>query len=142
MRFDDIISQIHKNASDRRTERHRAAYKYSPSRRLSRLYGFRADEQGKQIVDKAEAAVVREVIRGFAQGQSAEEIKDRLDRRGMKNRSGKRWDIGALKGLVRPVFAGLVKGPWVGYRVSTVYEPLVSRKEWEKAAKMLKSVTE
>jgi hypothetical protein len=144
MRFqkalDDAIAKMRKAALDRRTALRRVAYKYSPDKTLSRLYAYRlvprtrTDGMRSEVVPE-EAAVVREVIRGFAEGLTVETIKAKLDAKGVRNRSGKPFSRGELLGLaVRSVFCGRVKGPLGTLVRSRVYEPIVSRREWALAA--------
>ena len=140
MRFqrvlDDVISKVRKAAVDRRTALRRAAYRFSPSKKLSRLYGFRLVGPDNHVeIVPAEAEVVREVIHSFAEGLAVETIKARLDAKGVFNRSKKRWSLGELPLLVRPIYSSLVKTPLGTYRRSQVYPPLVTRREWELAAK-------
>ena len=138
MALDKAISQVRKAALDQRTALKRAAYQFSPSKKLSRLYAFRlvGPDDHPEIVPE-EAAVVREVIAAFAEGQFASQVKARLDARKIKNRSGKAWSESELKALVRPIYASLVKAPLGTYRRSTVYPALVSRKMWAQATKNL-----
>lgn len=140
MRFqqalDDAMAKARKVILDRRTGLRRAAYKFSRSKKLSRLYAFRnVGPDGQVEIVPEEAAVVREVIDGFAAGLSVETIKAKLDARGVLNRSKKRFSKGELIGLVRPTYSGYVKGPAGMLVKSRVYEPIVTRREWGLAAK-------
>jgi Recombinase len=134
--LDNAVAKIRKAAIDRRTALRRSAYQFSPSKKLSRLYAFRnVGPDGHAEIVPAEAEVVREVIRGFAEGLPVETIKGRLDARGVRNRSRKPFSRGELVGLVRSVYASRVKGPGGILIKSRVYPPLVTRREWAQAAK-------
>jgi len=132
--FADIASNVKHARVERRTKSRLSAYLRSPKRTYSRLYAHRRTPNGEFELVPGEADIVKRVFSGFAEGKNAQEIKKELDARNLRNRAGYRWTTEAITGLIRPVYAGLVPQR-LGYKRSAVYAPIVTRQEYERAAK-------
>lgn len=105
------------------------------------VYGY--DRQDGHLVINAErSAIVREVYRRYADGESMSSIARDLQARGVPTRrSGYCWTPIAIKGLLQnPTYIGLV--PWNRDNPSGVlpgtHEALVSRELWERVQALLR----
>lgn len=66
-----------------------------------RTYGYRTkpeDGGRRMVIDENEAAIVREVFRRFAEGQSTRAIVHELNRRAVPSARGGTWAVSALQG--------------------------------------------
>jgi hypothetical protein len=131
--FADIASNVRHARVERKTKSKLASYRHSPELTYSRLYAYRRNPNGGIEVVPGEAAVVKLVFGGFAEGKNAQEIKRQLDSSDLRNRAGYRWTTEEITGLVRPIFAGLIPQRLGGFRRSARYQQLVSREMFEKA---------
>jgi len=105
----------------------------------SRLYGYTKDNNGQIVAIKSESKIIRMIFEETACGNAPSDIKDLLDSQNSRNRSGKPFSTSDIKNMIRPIFAGLVKTRYGFYVRSKVYPPIVDRKTWERAAKMVKT---
>jgi hypothetical protein len=138
----DIAANVQHARIERRTKSRLNAYRHSPDLRYSRLYAYRMSSKGHIEVVPSEAAIVKLVFSLFAEGLTAKEIKRKLDGSDLRNRAGYRWTTVEIAGLLRPVFAGLVRQRHGGFKRSAVYEPIVSRELFDQVVRMRVESTE
>ena len=66
-----------------------------------RSYGFRKAPTGEMCIVEEEAAVIRNMARGFLDGDSLERIKHRLEDAGIETTTGKRtWSTGTIYNIL------------------------------------------
>lgn len=102
-------------------------------------YGYRA-ENGKLVIEHAEAAVIGRIFRQFAEeGLSQREIARRLNRDGIRAQRGD-WTQGTVSKTLRsPVYAGRVV--FHGEALDGTHEAIVSEELWQKAKQVCEANT-
>jgi hypothetical protein len=136
--LNDFFSDLHIRNIQQKTKRGINKYYQSPSLKLSRIYGYN-DEC--KIIPK-EAAIIRKVFFLFSAGHSPLEVKSALDKEDDRTRLGNRFTTKQLTGLIRSIYAGLIKKPNGGYVRSKNYEAIVSPEIYKKALKNLQKLPE
>jgi site-specific DNA recombinase len=99
-----------------------------------RPYGYYADRETHKLVPHpAEAPYLREIFRLYAAERlGTRAIADVLNRRGVRNRSGKPWSGYTISRIIaNPAYAGDIAYGEV--YVQDAHEPLISRATWRKA---------
>jgi DNA-binding transcriptional MerR regulator len=119
VKFSDAFHDIHKRWKEssiaRRTERGLRAYRASGRVVFPRLYGYRRTAVGIEVVE-SEAAIIRLVLEMLAKGKSVEEIKQLLDGRNLRGRSGNLFQERDIGLMPKPAYCGMVETPsgkWV-----------------------------
>jgi hypothetical protein len=97
---------------------------------------------GTAEIIPSEAEIVRLVIGMLAAGEPVEKVKAELDSHHLRTRAGKAWSAGQILLLVRPIYAGMVKGRLGTYQRSSVYSAIVSLKTIRQAQKEIKKQIE
>lgn len=146
MKFSDLTKHFQsrwKEASvARRTQRAVDRYRNSGEVKYPRIYGYRQTLDGVEVVPD-EAKVIRIAFGLLAMGKTLDGIKQDLDKRGIRNRSGNRFTSDEIKAMaMKPIYAGLILGKNGRLIQSKHYEPIASREIWQKAQKALKKVSE
>ncbi|MDO4582385.1 MAG: recombinase family protein, partial [Bacillota bacterium] len=63
-------------------------------------YGYRRGQDGRYVVQEAEAQVVREIYSRVAQGDTFASIMDDLNNRGLKTKSGAKWNRSSFNTII------------------------------------------
>jgi hypothetical protein len=138
--FSSVASSLRSAQVAHRTSSRLKAYRRDPT--YSRLYGFTLQPDGTVQVVAAEAEVIRFVIESLAEGRPIAEVKAELDARHLRTRAQKSFSVGQLLHLVRPIFAGVVRGRLGTYQKSSVYPAIVPLETVRKAQKAVQKQVE
>jgi hypothetical protein len=109
---------------------------------LSRLYGFQIIK-GQPILVESEANIIRQVFQALSTPSSltASEILAQLAQTfrkdGVRNRSGQYHSLARLKGLVRPIYASLIRSEFGNLVRVSNYRSIVSESVYWAAARKL-----
>ncbi len=105
---------------------------------FSRLYGYRLEDSGngnkKWIVEESEANVIKEIYKLFLSGYSFKKIKESLNERLITTRYDNKWFVpSVIRVMEKPQYCGYIYDSDRELVKSTVYQPIVSLKEFKEA---------
>jgi Recombinase len=124
----DSSSEIERGHKRRKTSLH-LEQTQPPRQRLSKIYGYRVNADGKLAILPEEAETIRLVFRRIIEGRSLADIAIELTLRNLRTRFGNKWTTRNLRSLV-------LHYPWDIHPV-IVSPPLV-----QKAIRVLKQMSE
>jgi site-specific DNA recombinase len=94
------------------------------------------DEQ--VLINEAQAAVIREVVRRVIAEERIMAICRDLNNRGVRTRDGRHWRQGNLHPILsKPAIAGLVRHPELPELVKARWDPIISEADWRKLQAIL-----
>ena len=119
----------------------------------NRLLGYEKDENGKLIINKEQAKIVRRIYKMYLDGESAYSIAEQFNEQGVPTYTDKPWsserilriisnekymgDCKLQKSFVNDNGRQVInKGQRPQYYVKFDHEPIVSRRRWEAAQKI------
>ena len=103
-----------------------------------RLYGYRLEDYGngnkKWVVEESEANVIKEIYKLFLSGYSFKKIKESLNERLITTRYDNKWFVpSVIRVMEKPQYCGYIYDSDRELVKSTVYQPIVSLKEFQEA---------
>ena len=113
--------------------------KLNKDRIYSRLYGYTYKLKIVSIV-RSEAEIIQFIFNMLIEHKNIATVKSNLDFYQFRNRSKKRFSISEIKGMIRPIYAGITVG-FLGFNItSRFYQPIVSIQTYKKARRILESI--
>jgi len=105
---------------------------------FSRLYGYRlvTDGKGNKVwtVEESEAKVIREIYNYFLSGYSFKKIAVTLNERLIPTRYSNKWFVpSVIRVMEKPQYCGYIYNSDHELIKSTIYEPIVTLKEFKEA---------
>ncbi len=105
---------------------------------FSRLYGYRLEDSGygnkKWVIEESEANVIKEIYKLFLSGSSFKKIKENLNERLITTRYDNKWFVpSVIRVMEKPQYCGYIYDSDRELVKSTVYQPIVSLKEFQEA---------
>jgi hypothetical protein len=138
----DTVEKFKKKQVRRKTALRLRQYQHSPRLKFSRIYGYRMVDENTAAVIPEEGEVVKLVFQRLVEGRSISEIKIEMDVKDMRTRFKNRWTKQQIRGLVRPIFAGLVERRAGGYQKSSIYPSIVSPATFQRGLKAITRMAE
>ncbi len=106
-----------------------------------KLMGFNAPygydlQNGKLLVNKQEAEVVKEIFAYYTRGKTMTKITHRLNSRNIKTRNKKKWTIWSVSYILHnPVYAGFIK---CGDTLSAGHHiPIIKKERFNKVQRLI-----
>jgi len=103
------------------------------------IIGYKNDEDGNFTIVKDQAETVMNIFNLYNKLKNLGAVERELKRLGIKTRGGKKWTRQAIVNTLKsPLYCG--KGFWWrGELIETDIPPIVTKKIWDKAQRIIKS---
>jgi DNA invertase Pin-like site-specific DNA recombinase len=138
----DIIQRIAQLESEQIAERVYTGMRQKASSGQGSLgfpapFGYRY-ENGRLVVNREEAEIVREIFYRYTQGEPMAWIAEDLNARGVTTSRGGRWTVWSVRYLLQnPVYAGYLR--WDGILQRGEHEPIVETESFLRALRTFHS---